>query len=226
MMNTFKNLLAGNTKVKTEEQANKEVEKLQVQENDLQGKLQETQAGHSKVSAALDIISASLIIDETDKVALVNKKKGEAKLEVLTKEIESTQSKLAEVSSKKQEAIKELYRSRGEKSRKYNVEQRRNMVVAGRFNNVFQLEDALRLVTVYDAKGYDLGIEYGVGATDSLDPRSEDWNFIADMNKEDAAEADKQAEAISRELEEAILSVFKKHNIELTEQTLINLSRI
>lgn len=226
MMNTFKNLLAGNTKVKTEEQANKEVEKLQVQENDLQGKLQEAQAGHSKVSAALDIISASLIIDETDKVALANKKKGEAKLEVLTKEIESTQSKLAEVSSKKQEAIKELYCSRGEKSRKYNVEQRRNMVVANRFNRAFQLEDALRLAAVYDAKGYDLGVEYGVGATDSLDPRSEDWNFIADMNKEDAAEADKQAEAISRELEEAILSVFKKHNIELTEQTLINLSRI
>lgn len=226
MMNTFKNLLAGNTKVKTEEQANKEVEKLQVQENDLQGKLQEAQAGHAKVSAALDIISASLIIDETDKVALANKKKGEAKLEVLTKEIESTQSKLAEVSSKKQEAIKELYRSRGEKSRKYNVEQRRNMVVASRFNRAFQLEDALRLAAVYDAKGYDLGVEYGVGATDSLNPRSEDWNFIADMNKEDAAEADKQAEAISRELEEAILSVFKKHNIELTEQTLINLSRI
>ncbi|MEH7667658.1 hypothetical protein V7419_12950 [Bacillus sp. JJ689] len=226
MMNTFKNLLAGNTKVKTEEQANKEVEKLQVQENDLQGKLQETQAGHSKVSAALDIISASLIIDETDKIALANKKKGEAKLEVLTKEIESTQSKLAEVSSKKQEAVKELYRSRGEKARKYNVEQRRNMVIASRFNNVFQLEDALRLAAVYDAKGYDLGVEYGVGATDSLDPRSEDWNFIADMNKEDAAEADKQAEAISRELEEAILSVFKKHNIELNQQTLVNLSRI
>lgn len=226
MMNTFKNLLAGNTKVKTEEQANKEVEKLQVQENDLQGKLQETQAGHSKVSAALDIISASLIIDETDKIALANKKKGEAKLEVLTKEIESTQSKLAEVSSKKQEAVKELYRSRGEKARKYNVEQRRNMVIASRFNNVFQLEDALRLAAVYDAKGYDLGVEYGVGATDSLDPRSEDWNFIADMNKEDAAEADKQAEAISRELEKAILSVFKKHNIELNQQTLVNLSRI
>ncbi|MBJ7963803.1 hypothetical protein [Bacillus cereus] len=226
MMNTFKNLLAGNTKVKTEEQANKEVEKLQVQENDLQGKLQETQAGHSKVSAALDIISASLIIDETDKIALANKKKGEAKLEVLTKEIESTQSKLAEVSSKKQEAVKELYRSRGEKARKYNVEQRRNMVIASRFNNVFQLEDALRLAAVYDAKGYDLGVEYGVGATASLDPRSEDWNFIADMNKEDAAEADKQAEVISRELEEAILSVFKKHNIELNQQTLVNLSRI
>ncbi|MED2128559.1 hypothetical protein P4V88_13895 [Bacillus thuringiensis] len=226
MMNTFKNLLAGNTKVKTEEQANKEVEKLQVQENDLQGKLQETQAGHSKVSAALDIISASLIIDETDKISLANKKKGEAKLEVLTKEIESTQSKLAEVSSKKQEAVKELYRSRGEKARKYNVEQRRNMVIASRFNNVFQLEDALRLAAVYDAKGYDLGVEYGLGATDSLDPRSEDWNFIADMNKEDAAEADKQAEAISRELEEAILSVFKKHNIELNQQTLVNLSRI
>ncbi|ANE85344.1 MULTISPECIES: hypothetical protein [Bacillus] len=226
MMNTFKSLLAGNTKVKTEEQANKEIEKLQVQENDLQGKLQEAQAGHAKVSAALDVISASLIIDETDKVALANKKKGETKLEALTKESESTQSKLAEIRSKKQEAIKELYRSRGEKARKYNVEQRRNMVVAGRFNNVFQLEDALRLVTVYDAKGYDLGIEYGVGATDSLDPRSEDWNFIADMNKEDVAEADKQAEAISRELEEAILSVFKKHSIELNEQTLINLSRI
>ncbi|MEN3130429.1 hypothetical protein [Bacillus albus] len=226
MMNTFKNLLAGNTKVKTEEQANKEVEKLQVQENDLQGRLQEAQAGHAKVSAALDIISASLIIDETDKVALANKKKGKTKLEALTKEIESTQSKLAEIRSKKQEAIKELYRSRGEKARKYNVEQRRNMVVANRFNRAFQLEDALRLAAVYDAKGYDLGVEYGVGATDSLDPRSEDWNFIADMNKEDAAEADKQAEAISRELEEAILSVFKKHNIELTEQTLINLSRI
>ncbi|OUB65892.1 hypothetical protein [Bacillus thuringiensis] len=226
MMNTFKNLLAGNTKVKTEEQANKEVEKLQVQENDLQGKLQEAQAGHSKVLAALDIISASLIIDETDKVALANKKKGEAKLEVLTKEIESTQFKLAEVSSKKQEAIKELYRSRGEKARKYNVEQRRNMVVTNRFNMAFQLEDALRLAAVYDAKGYDLGVEYGVGATDSLDPRSEDRNFITDMNKEDAAEADKEAEAISRELKEAILSVFKKHNIELNEQTLINLSRI
>ncbi|PEC66754.1 hypothetical protein [Bacillus toyonensis] len=226
MMNSIKNLLAGTAKVKTEEQANKEVGKLQVQENDLQDKLQEAQQGHSKVSAALDIISASLIIDESDKTALANKKKGEAKLEALTKEIESTQSKLAEVSSKKQEAVKELYRSRGEKARKHNVEQRRNMVVVGRFNNVFQLEDALRLVTVYDAKGYDLGVEYGVGPVDSLDPHSEDWKFIVEMADEDTAEADKQAEAISRELEEAILSVFKKHNIELNKQTLINLSRI
>ncbi|WP_257155237.1 hypothetical protein [Bacillus thuringiensis] len=80
MMNSIKNLLAGTAKVKTEEQANKEVEKLQVQENDLQDKLQEAQQGHSKVSSALDIISASLIIDESDKTALANKKKGEAKL--------------------------------------------------------------------------------------------------------------------------------------------------
>ncbi|WP_249264053.1 hypothetical protein [Bacillus wiedmannii] len=225
-MNSLKNLFAMNTKVKTEEQATTEIEKLQTKENDLQSQLSEAQTGHAKVSKALEIVEAQLLIDESDKNALASQKKALAKIDTFAKEIESTQVKLAEVSSKKQEVIKELYRSRGEKARKHNVEQRRNMAVAGRFNKVFQLEDALRLVTVYDAKGYDLGVEYGIGPVDSLPAHSEDWNFIVEMTKEDTAEADKQAEAISRELEEAILSVFKKYNIELNEQTLINLSRI
>ncbi|MCC2363919.1 hypothetical protein LKM19_24660 [Bacillus cereus] len=228
MMNTFKNLLAGNTKVKTEEQANKEVEKLQVQENDLQGKLQEAQAGHAKVSAALDIISASLIIDETDKVALANKKKGEAKLEVLTKEIESTQSKLAEISSKKQGAVKELYRSRGELARKANVKSRRDMAVGVFFNRAFGIEqgDARGLYAEHNQNHADLGVAYGVGPIDSLDSNSDDWKFIVKMADEDTHEAEQQTKAIRKEIGEAIKAVFEKHDIKLTEQSLRNLSNL
>ncbi|MGQ4669666.1 hypothetical protein ACUIJ5_05200 [Bacillus toyonensis] len=113
MMNTLRGLFAMNTKVKTEEAATKEINKLQASESNLQAQLSSAQSSHSKVSAALNIIEASLVIDETDKQALAQQKKANIKLEGLAKEIESTQVKLQEVSEKKQEAIKELYRSRG-----------------------------------------------------------------------------------------------------------------
>ncbi|MGI8277446.1 hypothetical protein [Bacillus mycoides] len=225
MMNSLRNLFAGNTKVKTIEAAQKEIDKLQAQENELQNQLSEAQTGHSKVSAALDIISASLIIDENDKQALATKKKVEAKLEGLAKEIAETGEKLSEVSSKKQAAIRELYRSRGEVARKHNVKARRDDTAAKRFNKAFQLEYPYGLDTKYE-QHLDLGVEYGLGAIDSLDPRSEDWKFIVGLMNEDTAEGDKQAEVIARELEEAIKGVFAKNNIELNEQTLINLSRI
>ncbi|PEQ07104.1 hypothetical protein CN587_02390 [Bacillus wiedmannii] len=226
MMNSIKNLFAMNTKVKTEEQATKEIDKLQTQENDLQSQLSQAQEGHVKVSKALEIVEAQLLIDESDKTALTSQKKALAKIDTFAKEIESTQSKLAEVGSKKQAATKELYRSRGEIARKHNVLNRRNMVVASRFNRTFHLEDTLRLITIYDPNVRDLGVEYGVGATDNLDPHSEDWQFIVGMSNEDVAEGDRQAEVIAREIEGAIKGVFTKNGIELSEQTLINLSRI
>ncbi|QWI55258.1 hypothetical protein [Bacillus mycoides] len=226
MMNSIKNLLAGTTKVKTEEAALQAIDKLQAQENDLQGKLQEAQAEHTKVSEALEIVEATLIIDSADKGALATQKKAQSKLETLAKQIASTQDELSKVAEKKQAAVKELYRSRGEIARKHNVLNRRNMAVASRFNRTFHLENALRLITIYDPNVRDLGVEYGVGATDNLDPRSEDWQFIVGMSDEDVAEGDRQAEVIAREIEEAIKGVFTKNGIELSEQTLINLSRI
>lgn len=113
MMNSIKNLLAGTTKVKTTEQAQKEIDKLQAQENELQSQLSQSQSEQTKVSKALEIVEASLIIDETDKNALASQKKAQAKLEALSKQIAGTGEKLSEISSKKQAAIRELYRSRG-----------------------------------------------------------------------------------------------------------------
>ncbi|HDR7632990.1 MULTISPECIES: hypothetical protein [Bacillus] len=225
MMNSIKNLFAMNTKVKTEEQATKEIDKLQTQENDLQSQLDQATTEHSKVSAALDIISASLIIDENDKQALTTKKKAEVKLEALAKQIETTQVKLSEVAEKKQAAVQELYRSRGEVARKHNQKVRRDMVIASRFNRAFGIEDVFQLNTQHD-QSIDLGVEYGLGAIDSLDSNSEDWKFIVQLSNEDTAEGDRQADVIARDLEEAIKGVFEKHNVELQEQTLVNLSRI
>lgn len=102
---------------------------------------------------------------------------------------------------------------------------RRDDTAVKRFNKAFQLEYPYGLDTKYE-QHLDLGVEYGLGAIDSLDPRSEDWKFIVGLMNEDTAEGDKQAEVIARELEEAIKGVFAKNNIELNEQTLINLSRI
>ncbi|MES9699862.1 hypothetical protein ABWK42_21965 [Bacillus sp. JJ927] len=225
MMNSIKNLLAGNTKVKTPEVAQKEIDKLQDQESELQGQLSQAQSEYSKVSNALEIISASLIIDETDKQALATKKKAEAKLDALAKQISEVGEKLAEVSSKKQNAVQELYRSRGDIARKHNQKARRDMVIASRFNRAFNIEDVFQLQTHHD-QCIDLGIEYGLGGISSLDPNSEDWKFIVQLGNEDTAEGDFQAEVIARELEEAIKGVFEKRNIELQEQTLVNLSRI
>ncbi|MCQ6565860.1 hypothetical protein ACQVPC_00350 [Bacillus mycoides] len=225
MMNKIIELVKGNTKVKTTEQAQKEIDKLQAQESELQSQLSQAQSGHSKVSNALEIISASLIIDETDKQVLSTKKKAEAKLEVLAKQISEAGEKLSEVSSKKQAAVQEMYRSRGEVARKQNQKARRDAVIAHRFNQAFGLEDARRLLTHYD-QGIDLGVEYGLGETNQLHPDSEDWKFIVGLNNEDDFEGNQQAEVIARELEEAIKGVFKKRNVELQEQTLVNLSRI
>ncbi|PEV99798.1 hypothetical protein CN425_18695 [Bacillus cereus] len=226
MMETLKNLLAGNTKVKSPEVAQKEIDKLQAQENDLQSELSQAQSEHSKVRRALEIVEASLIIDETDKQALASQKKAQAKLEALAKQIAEVGEKLSEVSAKKQAAVQEMFRSRGEVARKYNVKVRRDMVIAHRFNRAFGLEYPFGLETQYDQKGFDLGVEYGLGEISSLDPNSEDWRFVVGLSNEDSAEGDKQAEVIARELEEAIKGVFEKNNIALTEQTLTNLSRI
>ncbi|QWI38001.1 hypothetical protein [Bacillus mycoides] len=228
MINSLKNLFAMNTKVKTEEQAQAGIDKLQTQENDLQSQLSQAQSNHSKVQAALDIISASLVIDETDKQALATKKKAEAKLESLAKEIESTQVKLQEVAEKKQVAIKELYRSRGELARKANVRARRDSSVALYFNRAFGIEpgDARGLYAEYDQNAHDLGIAYGVGAIDSLDPNSDDWKFIVSMSDEDQHEADEQTKDIRKEIGEAIQAVFEKHDIKLNQQSLNNLSNL
>lgn len=225
MMETLKNLLVGNTKVKTTEQAEKEIDRLNTQESDLQGQLSQAQSEHSKVSNALEIISASLIIDENDKQALATKKKAEAKLEGLAKQINEVSEKLSEVSSKKQHAVQELYRSRGEVAREHNQKVRRDMVIASRFNRAFGIEDVFQLNTQHD-QSIDLGVEYGLGAIDSLDSNSEDWKFIVQLSNEDTAEGDRQTDVIAKDLEEAIKGVFEKHNVELQEQTLVNLSRI
>ena len=176
----IKKLIRYEHKGKTEEQSQKEVEKLQASESDLQSELSVAQSNHSKVSAALDILAASLVIDETDKQALAQKKKGKAKLESLAKEIQSTQVKLSEVAEKKQEAIKELYRSRGELARKANVKSRRDMAVGVFFNRAFGIEqgDARGLYAEHNQNHADLGVAYGVGPIDSLDSNSDDWKFI------------------------------------------------
>ncbi|PEC20600.1 hypothetical protein COM96_18640 [Bacillus cereus] len=226
MMETLKNLLAGNTKVKTTEQAEKEIAKLDIQEAELQSQLSQAQGEHSKVSNALEIISASLIIDENDKQALATKKKAEAKLEELAKQMAELSPKIAEVSSKKQQAIQELCRSRGEVARKHNQKAYRDMAIASRFNRAFGIEEYNRqLYTHYD-QHIDLGVEYGLGAINQLDPYSEDWKFIVKLGQEDTAEGNRQADVIAKELAEAIKGVFERHNVELQEQSLINLSRI
>ncbi|MFZ7934895.1 hypothetical protein ACO1D2_07970 [Bacillus thuringiensis] len=228
MMNQLRSLFAMNTKVKTEEQSQKEVEKLQASESDLQSELSVAQSNHSKVSAALDILAASLVIDETDKQALAQEKKGKAKLESLAKEIQSTQVKLSEVAEKKQEAIKELYRSRGELARKANVKSKRDMAVGVFFNRAFGIEqgDARGLYAEYNQNGIDLGEAYGVGSVGQLDSNSDDWKFIVKMADEDTHEAEQQTKVIRNEIGEAIKAVFEKHDIKLTEQSLRNLSNL
>ncbi|MGE7864913.1 hypothetical protein ACQKNO_01335 [Bacillus paramycoides] len=226
MMNSIKNLLAGTTKVKTEEQARQAIDKLQVQENNLQNQITQAQLEHTRVSNALEIMEASLIINPDSKESKTNKTLGEKKIEELNKQIEAAQVKLSEVAEKKQKAVRELHRSRGEIARKYNVKARRDMAIAHRFNRAFNLEIPFGIETHYDPKGFDLGVEYGLGEMDSLDPHSEGWKFLVSLSDEDSAEGDKQAEAIARELEEAIKAVFEKNNIALSNQTLTNLSRI
>ncbi|HDR7949283.1 TPA: hypothetical protein QCY38_002927 [Bacillus toyonensis] len=228
MMNTLRGLFAMNTKVKTEEAATKEINKLQASESNLQAQLSSAQSSHSKVSAALNIIEASLVIDETDKQALAQQKKANIKLEGLAKEIESTQVKLQEVSEKKQEAIKELYRSRGELARKANVKNKRDMAVGHFFNKAFGIEqgDARGLYAEYNQNHDDLGVAYGVGPVDSLDPNSDDWKFIVGMNNEDESLANLQTAEIRKEIGEAIKSVFEKHDIKLSQQSLSNLENL
>ncbi|EJQ14088.1 hypothetical protein CN941_30185 [Bacillus cereus] len=226
MMEALKNILAGNTKVKTTEQAEKEIAKLDTQEAELQSQLSQAQGEHSKVSNALEIISASLIIDEKDKQALATKKKAEAKLEELAKQMAGLSPKIAEVSSKKQHAVQELYRSRGEVGRKHNQKAYRDMVITSRFNRAFNIESDPHKLNAIIPKGIDLAVEYGLGEIKDLNPSSEDWKFIVKLGKEDMEEGNSQADVIAKELAKAIKGVFEKHNVELQKQSLINLSRI
>ncbi|HFK1409670.1 hypothetical protein ABE47_21040 [Bacillus thuringiensis] len=225
MMNTLRGLLTGG-KVKQQETAQKELEKVQAQESDLQGQLAQAQSNQAKIQQALTVVEASLVIDENDKQALAQQKKAQSKLDDLTKEIAATQEKLVGVAEKKKEAIRETFRSRGDLARKHNVKVRRDSIATIQFNKLFGLElgDVLGIYTP-NKEGINLGEAYGVGDTDSLDPHSEDWKDIVAMNNEDEKQAYEQAEAIKKELQEAIKAVFEKHDIELTPQSVINLNR-
>ena len=100
MMNRLKGIIAGG-KVKQQETAQKELDKVLAQESDLQSQLSKAQSNQSKIQQALTVVEASLVIDENDKQALAQQKKARGKLEELAKEIESTQVKLVEVAEKR-----------------------------------------------------------------------------------------------------------------------------
>ncbi|MCD4646337.1 hypothetical protein AR454_28665 [Bacillus mycoides] len=226
MMNKIIELVKGNTKVKTQEQAAKEIAKLDTQLSELESQLTQAQQEHAKVSRALEIVEASLIIDEGDKQALASQKKAHSKLDELAKRIAELEPKIAEVSQKKQLAVQESYRAQGELARKHNQKIERDRHLTGRFNRALGIEENVFQLHAVSPDGIDLGGAYGLGETSQLNPQGEDWKFIVDMNNEDYAKGQAEAEVIAKELTDSIKAVFEKHGVELDEQTLINLSRI
>lgn len=232
MMNRLKGIIAGG-KVKQQETAQKDLDKVLAQESDLQSQLSKAQSNQSKIQQTLTVVEASLVIDENDKGALAQQKKAQGKLEELAKEIESTQEKLVEVAEKKKEAIRETHRSRGDLARKHNVKARLSVVAPARINKALGIEEDVFKFKSVPVESKDLATEYGFVDTQSLQPvsarekdQNEDFKMIVQMNDEDHKQANEQANAIAREIEEAIKNVFEKNGIELSQQTLINLSRI
>ncbi|PHF15618.1 hypothetical protein COF84_19190 [Bacillus wiedmannii] len=232
MMNRLKGIIAGG-KVKQQETAQKELDKVLAQESDLQSQLSKAQSNQSKIQQALTVVEASLVIDENDKQALAQQKKAQGKLGELAKEIESTQEKLVEVAEKKREATREVFRSRGDLARKQNVKAHLSVIAPARINKALGIEEDVFKFKSVPAESKDLATEYGFVDTQSLQPvssrgedQTEDFKTIVQMNNEDHKQASEQAEAIAREVEEAIKNVFKNNGIELHHQTLSNLSRI
>ncbi|PGL90731.1 hypothetical protein CN943_26005 [Bacillus thuringiensis] len=232
MMNRLKGIIAGG-KVKQQETAQKELDKVVARESDLQGQLSQAQSNQTKIQQALTVVGASLVIDENDKAALAQQKKAQGKLEELAKEIESTQEKLVEVAEMKREATREVFRSRGDLARKHNVKAHLSMIAPARINKALGIEEDVFRFKSVPVESKDLATEYGFVDTQSLQPvssreedQNEDFKTIVQMNNEDHKQASEQADAIAREIEEAIKNVFGKNGIELSQQTLINLSRI
>ncbi|MEH7188220.1 hypothetical protein [Bacillus toyonensis] len=232
MMNRLKGIIAGG-KVKQQETAQKELDKVVARESDLQGQLSQAQSNQTKIQQALTVVEASLVIDENDKAALAQQKKAQGKLEELAKEIESTQEKLVEVAERKREAIREVFRSRGDLARKHNVKAHLSVIAPARINKALGIEEDVFRFKSVPVESKDLATEYGFVDTQSLQPvssreedQNEDFKTIVQMNNEDHKQASEQADAIAREIEEAIKNVFEKNGIELSQQTLINLSRI
>ncbi|MEJ9126027.1 hypothetical protein P4I92_20345 [Bacillus cereus] len=202
-------------------------------ESDLQGQLSQAQSNQTKIQQALTVVEASLVIDENDKAALAQQKKAQGKLEELAKEIESTQEKLVEVVEMKREATREVFRSRGDLARKHNVKAHLSVIAPARINKAFGIEEDVFRFKSVPVESKDLATEYGFVDTQSLQPvssreedQNEDFKTIVQMNNEDHKQASEQADAIAREIEEAIKNVFEKNGIELSQQTLINLARI
>ncbi|MFA2569613.1 hypothetical protein ABR775_07055 [Bacillus cereus] len=202
-------------------------------ESDLQGQLSQAQSNKTKIQQALTVVEASLVIDENDKAALAQQKKAQGKLEELAKEIESTQEKLVEVVEMKREATREVFRSRGDLARKHNVKAHLSVIAPARINKALGIEEDVFRFKSVPVESKDLATEYGFVDTQSLQPvssreedQNEDFKTIVKMNNEDHKQASEQADAIAREIEEAIKNVFEKNGIELSQQTLINLSRI
>ncbi|MEH7018103.1 MULTISPECIES: hypothetical protein [Bacillus] len=219
MLNTIKNLLEGNNKkVKTVENAQKEVDKLTVAENELHDQRSSVARKISEVEQALRIISANLVIDEKDKTALASKEKGTKKLESLQAEVAELDSKIANTREKVLEAKKELFRSQGEEAKKVNIEVTKNQMVIHQINEFFDVDS----YSAHSLKGnhqapQDISQAYGLGDFQQLNPQEQ--SFILGINKEINEKGKEEANKIVKEVFEAINVVLDKHNVELADQT-------
>ncbi|WP_459501105.1 hypothetical protein [Bacillus sp. C1] len=221
MLNTIKSLLEGNNKkIKTVEAAQKELDKLETQVSDLQGKRLGVAQQIGEVENAVRIISANLVIDENDKTALASKEKGNRKLKNLQVELSEFDTKIADTQQQVLESKKELFRSQGEEARKNNVEGVKQQNTIDNLIKFFKAEDVYgSCLFRYVRKNHviDLAQAYGLGDFQQINPV--DQSFVFEANQEDVAKGKEKANEIVKEALEAMKTVLDKHDIELDEET-------
>ncbi|WP_350019341.1 hypothetical protein [Priestia flexa] len=201
-------------------------ETLQVQRQELshlQSQLQDKQTKLSQVSNALNVISASLVIDENDKQALAQKGKAENTIESLKVDIATLEGEIDELNSKISDSEKAVKEAKGE-SFKQEVVKKRALIqlrkqLAYDINSLYAVENS-DWFSWAESYGYEVKNEQVVnftGATNSYSKKivneNEVISHLQQMNDEATELAEEKAQELADKIKDFTAQLLKDEGL-------------
>ena len=209
---------------KTVETTGKALEKAQEELNNIKAEIAEKQKQKQQIQQAMNVISAHLVIDPTDKNATTQKNKAESKIAEIDKEI----IKLNEKAQKAQEALtkaqKEHNTSKGEL---FKQEYTKRMTAYHFKNELEKMNEALekKLPNYPHSDWVDWSRAYGLPVQSYSTPFGkvnfrelpENVPFLREQRQEAEAVSKEKAKEIISKVEQLIEELLEAEGIELKE---------
>ncbi|MEH7508140.1 hypothetical protein V7159_10570 [Priestia megaterium] len=214
MMNFFtRKTKAIETSQKDFDKLNNEVETLEATQAELTQQIEQ-------INSAMNVISATLLIDSSDKNALATKTKGEKQIEKFKAELADTQEKLSKANEKRVEAQVDLNQAQGEKARAEALKQATGQKA------VYKALKVMEKVEPSDVIQEQINLAQAYGLQTSPIGVSKEDDFIRSITSEDNPKAEQQSEEVAREALQAMVDVFEKHGIKFADNAIHNFESV